>query len=153
MLVSAGQLPPTEQADFAAAPQIPKVQTKESEPLPTSDVPPPSKEEVEAPTTELRNDGQFNPSPSEVILNKETDHDTPPPSTTDAVESLPPPKPIIPEATVPDDVVRAARAAPRLVPPFAAEENIAVEEGRLAEEVVVGVPKSRFVRVDEFVNQ
>ncbi len=156
MLVSAGQLPPTEQADFAGAPQVPKVQSKEPEP--PSAVSASSNEEVEAPTAELRKDEQSNLSPPEVIPNKY--QDASPPSTdatineaAGSVDLQTSTKSINPEVTVPDDVVRAARAAPRLVPPFAAEENIAVEEGRLAEELVVGVPKSRFGCDDEFVNE
>jgi hypothetical protein len=146
MLVSAGQLPPSEQADFDAAPQISRVQTKESKPLPSSAVPSasPSIEEVEAPTVDLRQDEQLTLSTSEVIPNKEINQDAPPPSTEATVADVEATKSTNPSVPVPvpDDVVRAARAAPRLVPPFSAEGDIAVEEGRLAEDVD-GVPKSR----------
>ena len=44
---------------------------------------------------------------------------------------------------VPDEIVRAARAAPRLVPPFTKDDKIKIDEGRLAEEGLDGSPLSR----------
>ena len=147
MLVSAGQLPPIEQADFAAAPPIPKVQTKESESsknLAEAATFSDANEKVDAPTV-VQKDELFPFSSSEAIPIKERIQDAPPPLTETTVPyegSVEANAATKSSAPAPDDVLRAARAAPRLVPPFSAEANIAVEEGSLAEDIVDGVPKS-----------
>lgn len=143
--MSAGQLPP-EQLEMEATPQIPKQSEptignfqSDSAPIESIESSADSNKSTVMNETVMRGSNQT-VLPSSLLNSPNTE--SPKTDTPNLEASISRKDQTNPTVSVPDEVVRAARAAPRLVPPFKAEENIPIEEGSNAEDVIDGIPKS-----------
>ena len=148
MLVSAGQLPQQQTETMPSLLGQDQLESRAAEAKRVTEgneigtnhnqaAPPSGPSSMEAP--EALNDGVQNqtddPAKAQIAESSETDEITPGAPFLKAGG-------IDPSGSLPDEVLRAARAAPRLVPQFSKEENIVIEDGRLAEEGMDGAPKA-----------